>query len=385
MATVTDTYTSTDGAAHTLDLLYETDLEGSTSAWELPGEGAFRHRETEESAGAPSAPGTVYATNNPALEPSFTNQVAAMTFGTPYNSVSFDNTLWADYGPSGEQSALFDYRRTVPAGGSVAITWSYATGTSLAEVQGDAAAALVQMRDQAQPPTISISAPASGARLSGETATVSGTASAGSGVKSVTIDGSPATVSGSSFGARVALTPGVNVITATATSFAGNTATTQVAVADEPSSPTALPSALTPARPRVESAWESTRRWREGSAKVQISRARKSSAPVGTFFSFELNEAATVRLAFTQTARGRMVSRHCVTPKPRNRPGRACARTSTTAAMSFAGHAGTNTVHFAGRVARSRELKPARYTLVITATNAMGRSTPQHLTFTIVK
>ena len=40
----------------------------------------------------------------------------------------------------------------------MSIAWSYATGTSLAEVQGDAAAAL----DVLQPPAVTISSPTAG-------------------------------------------------------------------------------------------------------------------------------------------------------------------------------------------------------------------------------
>ena len=41
VATITDTYSSTDGQAHSLDLQYETDLNDSTAGWELPGQTSF--------------------------------------------------------------------------------------------------------------------------------------------------------------------------------------------------------------------------------------------------------------------------------------------------------------------------------------------------------
>jgi hypothetical protein len=45
-----------------------------------------------------------------------------------------------------------------------------------------------------------------------------------------------------------------------------------------------------------------------------------------------------------------------------------------------------NAVRFDGRVTPSRSLRPGRYTLLITATNAVGQSSaPQKLGFTIVK
>jgi hypothetical protein len=54
--------------------------------------------------------------------------------------------------------------------------------------------------------------------------------------------------------------------------------------------------------------------------------------------------------------------------------------------FTLAGHLGTNTVRFAGRISPTNKLKPGRYTLQITATNTQDEhSVPQSLTFTIVK
>jgi hypothetical protein len=141
-----------------------------------------------------------------------------------------------------------------------------------------------------------------------------------------------------------------------------------------------------PNPPVVRSAHESATRWREGGALAQISRPRTRKPPVGTTFSFALNEAATVRFAFTQGARGRRVGGRCVAPTQRTRHKRQCSRTLTVATLTFAGHVGTNKVRFDGRVSRSKRLALGRFTLVITATNAAGQqSSPQRLTFTIVK
>ena len=66
----------------------------------------------------------------------------------------------------------------VPAGGSTSITWSYATGTSLAEVQGYATAAQAELR-----PEVTITSPANGATVTSSPLTMTGTAGGGSGVK----------------------------------------------------------------------------------------------------------------------------------------------------------------------------------------------------------
>jgi hypothetical protein len=223
VATITDTYSSTDGAAHSLDLQYETDLEDSTAGWEFPGQTSFTTPSTTDTTdpGPSTGPGTLYAIDDIAAAPSLTNVVGAATFASPYNSVTFDDTIWGPTYPS----ALFDYQRMVPAGGSTAITWSYATGTSLAEVQGYAAAAQAEFR-----PVVAISSPANGATLTSSPLTVTGSAGGGSGVKSVTVNGVTASVSSGDWSASVPLTDGQNTLTATATSNDGSTATATATV-----------------------------------------------------------------------------------------------------------------------------------------------------------
>lgn len=213
--TVTDTYSGMDASAHTLDLEYDTDLNDPTAGWELPGQSVFSPHATGDTAPAPStAPGTIYGIDNRALAAGFANPVAAMTFATPYNSIRFDNTLWSGYG-SGEPSALIDYQRTVPAGGQVTITWNYATGTSMSEVEAAA--------DRFSPPSISISSPANVSTPAGPV-TVTGSASAGSGVHGVTVNGIQATVTGGNWSASVPLSSGTLAVTAIVTSNGGVTA-----------------------------------------------------------------------------------------------------------------------------------------------------------------
>ncbi|MHB8233274.1 MAG: hypothetical protein ACYDHT_01330 [Solirubrobacteraceae bacterium] len=61
-----------------------------------------------------------------------------------------------------------------------------------------------------------------------------------------------------------------------------------------------------------------------------------------------------------------------------------CYHTIKRGTLSFKGHAGTNDVAFAGRISHTRQLRPGRYVLTITATNPAGqRSAPVSLSFTI--
>ena len=226
VADITDTWSSTDGHSHTLDAEYENDLQALTAGWKLPGQSAFtQHTTGQTAAAAASAPGAIGGILNTALAPSFTNPVGALVFGSPYNGITFDNTLWSAYTP-GEDSALVDYRRTIPAGGSVTIKWSYATGTTAAEVQADALAA----QDQYQASRDRDHGPRLQATVTHSPVTVSGTASSGSGVAGVTVNGVAASVTGTNWTAHVNLTPGPHTLSATMTSKAAGKATTSEVV-----------------------------------------------------------------------------------------------------------------------------------------------------------
>ena len=140
-----------------------------------------------------------------------------------------------------------------------------------------------------------------------------------------------------------------------------------------------------PPRPKITAARQTAARWREGGRLAQISRSRKR-LPIGTTFSFVLNEQASVRFDFTRQVSGRKVGRRCVVKTRKNQKNKACMRAVRAGVLGFGGHRGANKVVFQGRISRSKRLKPGRYTLVITATNSVGmRSAPASLSFTIVK
>jgi FG-GAP repeat len=162
---------------------------------------------------------------------------------------------------------------------------------------------------------------------------------------------------------------------------------TTVPITNSPAQPTSplpsVPSAMPP-RPTVQHARQSTTRWREGNRLARISRAE---TPIGTTFSFSLNEQASVTFSFTQRVSGRTAGGRCVAQTEENRRKPACKRNVTAGRLTFTGHSGTDTVVFQGRISHGERLaEPGRYTLVITATNSAGaRSAPQLLSFTIVK
>ncbi len=121
------------------------------------------------------------------------------------------------------------------------------------------------------------------------------------------------------------------------------------------------------AKPSITAIKQTAMRWREGGQLAHIA-SQRSAPPVGTTFSFSLNQPAALVMRFT-----RLIVGHKQT--------RVAAGT-----LRFNAHRGTNRIRFQGRLSRTKKLAPGRYMLRLTATNAAGRSTTSRpLTFTIVK
>jgi PKD domain len=141
-----------------------------------------------------------------------------------------------------------------------------------------------------------------------------------------------------------------------------------------------------PHPPTITHVSESHRVWRRGKrlARLEASVARSHRRPIGTTFSFTLDQDAKVRLLFTSRRSGRRVKGKCVAKTHNNRHKHACTRVVTRGKLAFSGKSGKNQVRFQGRLSRKRRLQPGRYTLVITAANSVGRSEPKRLHFRIV-
>jgi CSLREA domain-containing protein len=134
---------------------------------------------------------------------------------------------------------------------------------------------------------------------------------------------------------------------------------------------------------KVTNVAESHRSWREGNLLAKFSRKRRP--PVGTTFTFTLNEQAVVTFSFGQQLHGRNANGRCVVQTKRNRHKPSCTHTVSAGKLGFSGHSGLNRVVFQGPLSASRKLKPGSYTVTITASAAGGSSAPQSLSFTIVK
>jgi hypothetical protein len=125
-------------------------------------------------------------------------------------------------------SLLLTFAFGTGAQATAPFTWSRTTPTSLSDRRGEAGAAA----DNATAATaVTISAPLSGATLASSPVAMTGTASASSGVKSVTVDGVVASISGGDWSASVPFAKlGGNTFTATVTGNDGNTATATATV-----------------------------------------------------------------------------------------------------------------------------------------------------------
>ncbi|HEX6460398.1 MAG TPA: FG-GAP repeat protein [Thermoleophilaceae bacterium] len=140
------------------------------------------------------------------------------------------------------------------------------------------------------------------------------------------------------------------------------------------------------AAPAIAGLKQSARIWREGTKLPSISKARAKKRPVGTTFSFSLNEAARLTFTFSHRVPGRRVGRKCVKPTGKNRTRPRCKRTIVAGKFTLSGHVGANRVRFQGRFSRSRRLKPGSYTLRVTARDSAGASARSRtLSFKIVK
>jgi hypothetical protein len=163
------------------------------------------------------------------------------------------------------------------------------------------------------------------------------------------------------------------VVAITAVSFACWAATTA-------STASATSNVATVGTPSITGLHESALKWRE--KNVPPSTPAHEQPPVGTTFTFTLNEPALVKFTFTARLAGRTVEHRCV-PKTTHNAGRPhCAFKSS---VSSQYHKGPDRWVFGGGLVKVGFLSPGNYTLTLTATVGALTSIPRHITFTVVK
>lgn len=319
--------------------------------------GAYAHR-----VGANQAQGATYVFTRPAAGwPSATTQTAELT---------------ASDGAAGDVLGL-----DVAASGS-----SIFATAPLRSIGGQTRRGAVYVF--AAVPAVAIAEPADGsAYLLGEKVIASYSCDAGDGATITACAGPVASGSAIDTGS-----PGPHLFTVTATDNAGlrSTQTATYTVTAPPPSQSLCPLGQRGAPPRcqgpptISKLRQSHRTWRAGTRLATMSRTH--GVPIGTTFSFTLDQRARLLFAFARHAAGRKVGRRCVAPTRGNRARRSCARPVPAGMIALAGRADASKLFFQGRISRARTLKPGVYTLALTAINAADqRSKPHELTFTVAK
>jgi hypothetical protein len=235
VAWMTDTWRSTDGAAHSLNALYDQETvnggkEGG--AYEFPGASAFSAITKEEMITLPPGPGAIYYKEN-AETPNIgdgENPQGAIVYDTPTGG---QVSVYRGTKESSYNGFEMPYQQTIPAGGTYTLRMAFVQAYALSEVQTLANEVLASYQ-----PTLTISKPANGETVSTPSVTVAGTASDSEGTPTLTVDGKAVSVGGGgAWSTSVALSKGANTITAVATNQLGLTAQESVSVTYKPASP----------------------------------------------------------------------------------------------------------------------------------------------------
>lgn len=170
--------------------------------------------------------------------------------------------------------------------------------------------------------------------------------------------------------------PGTYPVSVTSTDALGNPTTTtgSIVIVPAPGSPGASGPAGAVAAPALSRVSRTHRTWREDTRKAMITARRP---PIGTTFSFSVDQLARVTLVFTQRLAGRRVAGKCLAPTRANRDHVACPRTTTRGSLSYTVRAGAHRVPFQGRIT-GRGLPLGPYTVTLTADQHHDRHSLGH-------
>jgi hypothetical protein len=217
LATLSDSYSSTDGQSHNLDVEYDNRVGLSSSAynqWKVPGQDWTSYGQGDQPALPASSTGTIYVRDTRYPDDSTREPAGSISYRTLPNRAVFQYP----------GDLMLNYQRSVPATGALTITQAYGQGLS----QSDAQAIGSSAEDAWSGPSVAITGPADGATVDASPVTVTGTASDNVAVKSLKVNGQTVPVgSDGTWSAQVPLNPGPNAISAVALDGAGNQAQSQ--------------------------------------------------------------------------------------------------------------------------------------------------------------
>jgi hypothetical protein len=237
-ATISDTYESTDGLAHEVNLVSVEDAEEAEAGYEFPwvGGGYSTHQVGERIESHPPAPASVFVNYNNALEDgSEGGGQGAITFSTPPDRFEFGEAgILAESAEfPAKRHLMAEFTRTVPARGrSLKLTQIFSWAFKQADAHTMASEAEAAIR-----PKVAIMSPASGMTVGQASMPVSGTVTAGGNGMPEAVDINGVTVpvaDNGGWSATVALNAGENTITASTTDPGGIGASAQIAIAYQP-------------------------------------------------------------------------------------------------------------------------------------------------------
>jgi hypothetical protein len=251
VASMTDTWSSTDGGAHSLNALYDQKTvnggkEGG--AYEFPGTNVFSATAKGQTVALPPGLGKIYYKEDAATPGAGDGEhpQGAIVYDTPPSG-----PLSVYRGTKEEFDNGFEmpYQGTIPAGGSYVLHMTFVQAYKLSEVETLAAAAIASY-PPSSPPTLTLTAPASGSTVSTPSVTVSGSVSDTRAITSLAVDGNAVSVgaSGGAWSTTLGLTQGVNTIKVLATDQAGFSTEKSVTVTYTPIPPVAHASEVGSAR-----------------------------------------------------------------------------------------------------------------------------------------
>jgi hypothetical protein len=241
VATMTDTWRSTDGAAHSLNALYnQTTVNGGKAggAYQFPGTNVFSATTRGESVTLPPGLGRIFYKQDAETpsEGDGKHPQGAIVYDTPPSGPLsvYQGTAVASY-----NGFEMPYQATIPAGGAYTLNMAFVQAYKLSEVEALSSEVLAKF--PASPgPTLTIASPASGTTVSTPNVTASGNLTDPRTITSFTVDGQPVSVGANgAWSTSVPLAEGANTIKALATDQAGLSTEKTVSVTYKPIPPVA--------------------------------------------------------------------------------------------------------------------------------------------------
>jgi hypothetical protein len=232
--TIVDSYSSTNGQAHPISLLYQSGADLSPISFgyqpyigfEFPGQSAFAAHARGAAVTVPAGPGTILIKDLATDDGDPYSGQGAITYSIAPSQVQFISPA-----STGSSDLTMQYAATVPASGALTYTFIYSEDFNSAGVKAEGYGA----EDAFLSPAVHISIPRNGQLTHTADSVVTGTATDLVGVVKLTVDKRSVNVNGDgSWSTAVTLRKGKNTFTAVATNAAGNSSTASVSITYKP-------------------------------------------------------------------------------------------------------------------------------------------------------